>query len=141
MEDSMENGVILDLNRQPLIWHMPKGSTEVRIPDSRRHWEDLWENKHQISGTAHSHPGCGEPHPSWEDVTTFAAIEMGLGKRLEWWITSKDVVILATWVGPGKYDYQVRKPEECGIETNVYRNWVTILRNISYGGFEVLVSK
>ena len=42
-----------------------------------------------LAGVAHSHPGGGIPTPSWEDLTTFAAVEDGLGQRLVWWIVSE----------------------------------------------------
>jgi hypothetical protein len=37
-----------------------------------------------LGGVAHSHPWEGEAHPSGTDVSTFRAIELGLGKRLLW---------------------------------------------------------
>jgi hypothetical protein len=45
------------------------------------------------------------PGPSWTDITTFAAIESGLGRRITWWITSSTHVIALNWQGPHKHDY------------------------------------
>jgi hypothetical protein len=75
------------------------------LPDSRDLWDVIQENKDRVMGFAHSHPGSGIPAPSFEDVSTFAAIEAALGKRLVWWITSSDSFSEWCWVGPHKWDY------------------------------------
>lgn len=105
---SIEAGVVLDLKGEPLHWHLPPGRSVGGLPDSRRLWDVIWENRDNISGIAHSHPGKGKPGPSYEDVTTFSAIEAALGRRLDWWIVSAGDcnTTLLRWVGPGKYTYQ-----------------------------------
>ncbi len=89
----IEAGVVIGPDG-PLYWHLPEGRTAGSIPDSRRLWEVLWENRHLDDlGFAHSHPGSGMPAPSMTDMTTFKAIEQGMGRRLTWWITSSDHMI------------------------------------------------
>ena len=76
------------------------------LPDSRNLWQILWDNRTNISGIAHSHPGKGKPGPSHTDVTTFSAIESGLGIRLDWWIVSAgdEALTLLRWAGGDKRD-------------------------------------
>lgn len=100
-----EAGVVIDLQDQPIFWHAPEGREVIALPDSRPLWDVLWENRALVKGVGHSHPGGGVPGPSHTDVTTFAAIEDGLGKRLDWWITSDDAMVVARWVGPGPLTY------------------------------------
>lgn len=104
---TIETGVVLDLAGQPLHWHLPPGRSMGGLPDSRKLWDVIWENRDIISGIAHSHPGSGIPGPSQTDVTTFAAIEAALGRRLDWWIVSAgdETVVLLRWAGSGKLDY------------------------------------
>lgn len=101
----IEAGVLV-VNGQPAYWHSPEGRTGGSLPDSRGLWDLLWAlRKAESLGFAHSHPGAGVPGPSHTDVTTFAAVEAGLGRRITWWITSSDEVIQLYWKGPGKHDY------------------------------------
>ncbi len=97
----MEAGVVLDLQGQPLHWHLPPDRTAGSLPESYDLWEVFWTNRDNISGFAHSHPGSGVPGPSHTDVTTFAAIEAGLGARLKWWIISEDQVSLTRYEADG----------------------------------------
>lgn len=127
----MEAAVVLDLEEKPLHWHLPKGRTAGSLPDDRdieepgdRLWPVLLENRGRVAGLAHSHPGGGVPGPSWEDVTTFSAVERALG-RLKWWIISIDAVVLCEYSGPGKYDYSITQVDEAP--------WVAELRRHSYG--------
>ncbi len=119
----MEAGVVLDLDIKPLYWHLPADRTVVALPDSRTLWDIVWENREKIAGIAHSHPGGGVPGPSYEDVTTFSAIECALGRRLKWWITSADAAIVAVWVGPGPVTYSSTPCDEL--------EWMTTLRQVS----------
>lgn len=89
----IEAAVVLDLNNEPLYWHLPSGRTSVSIPDSDDLWSYIWKNRFRVSGIAHSHPGSGVPSPSHTDITTFDAMERGLGRKCVWWITSKDDLI------------------------------------------------
>ena len=85
-----EVGVLIDLEGQPIYWHLPEDRSSGALPDSRNLWDVIWENRDKVSGFAHTHPGYGKPGPSYTDITTFAAIETGLGRRLHWWIATGD---------------------------------------------------
>lgn len=74
----IEVGVVIGLDFRPRYWHLPPGRTAGSIPDTRSLWDVLWEQRADVAGFAHSHPGSGVPGPSHTDVTTFAAIEAGL---------------------------------------------------------------
>ena len=80
----------------PVYWHDPSGRTIGSLPDSRDLWEVLWENRENLVGVAHTHPG-DSVRPSDTDFTTFAAVEAGLGKRLVWWIASRSRLSLTDW--------------------------------------------
>jgi hypothetical protein len=120
---SIEAGVVVDLDRKPIYWHEPLDRGPTHLADSRDLWDVLWENRHNLSGFAHSHPGSGIPEPSGTDLTTFSAVELGLGIRLFWWITSADRYILARWEGPGPYDYTIFSPRE-----SLRYTWIDELR-------------
>lgn len=91
---SIEVAVVIDIAGAPICWHLPDDRTAVSLPDSRMLWDTLWTNRHLLGGVAHSHPGSGPPYASTTDITTFAAIEAGLGRRLDWWIVSSDSIVL-----------------------------------------------
>jgi hypothetical protein len=103
----MEVGVVLDQDCKPVFWHLPPNRTAGSIPDSRELWDVLWEGRKTFLGFAHSHPGSGVPRPSYEDVTTFAAIEAALGVRFNWWITSETHLALVRWEGLDRLHYEV----------------------------------
>lgn len=130
---SIEAGVLVNLDCEPIYWHLPEGRHGGALPDSRPLWDVIWEKREEILGFAHSHPGSGEPGPSHEDLTTFAAIEVALGKRLVWWITSEDAFVELGWVGPNQLDYgrgpAMYQPEwmpELRTLSN-YRPWAKLL--------------
>ena len=100
----LEAAVVIDHQGQPIYWHTPSDREFGGLPDSQKLWDFLWERL-DARGIAHSHPGSGMPGPSWEDLTTFAAVELVLG-RLDWWITSSNHVALFRWAGPGKFTYK-----------------------------------
>jgi hypothetical protein len=102
---SIEAGVVFGFEGQAIHWHLPVNRTGGSLPDSHSLWDVLWENRATVFGFAHSHPGSDVPGPSWEDVTTFAGVELGLGRRLFWPIVSRDHLSVVVWGGPGKYDY------------------------------------
>jgi hypothetical protein len=119
----IEAGVVVGRNGEPIYWHLPNARTSVYLPDSSELWSVLW-NAHTagiLEGFAHTHPGSGVPGPSGTDLTTFAAIESGLGKRLKWWILSSDHVV--------RLDYS----SDLGYEsTNVLEpSWAERLRQLS----------
>lgn len=119
----VEAGLVI-IGSRPIFWHLPKGRTGGSIPDSRQLWDIFWEyRKEEFLGFAHSHPGAGMPAPSWTDLTTFCAIETGLGRRLIWWITSSTSVIELVWEGPDKHAYRISVIEE--------PSWARALRNQS----------
>lgn len=104
---SIEAGVVVSKGGKPIHWHLPPGRNAGYLPDSPDLWSVFWENRQEVLGFAHSHPGSGQPSPSWEDLTTFSAVEQGLGRRLVWWITSRDYWVYCYWAGPGPHDYSV----------------------------------
>ncbi len=120
----MEAGVVVDHQGQPLYWHLPRGRTVASLPECPELWDVLWSHRHEIAGFAHSHPGVGPSGPSHVDVTTFAAIEAGLGRRLDWWIMTEDRVSLFRWEGPSRFHYAARPVRE-------EPPWVGELRRIS----------
>ncbi len=103
----LEAGVVIAFDGSPIYWHLPENRTGGSLPDSHTLWEVLWNNRDIVAGFAHTHPGSGMPGPSWEDITTFAAIESGLGRRLDWWILSSNEQALVWKQGPKKHDYKV----------------------------------
>jgi len=107
-----------------LYWHLPQNRTVASLPDSRDLWDAFWDNRRELLGFAHSHPGGGIPGPSHTDVTTFAAVEDALGVRLDWWITSDDHVVVCQWVGPDRLNYKVQL-----LDTEPY--WASALRKVS----------
>lgn len=120
----IETGVLIGRDGTPIFWHLPPGRSSGNLPDSRELWDVIWENRATLYGFAHSHPGNNRPAPSWEDITTFAAIESALGRRLHWWITSSDVLVLVRWVGPGAHDYGV-------LGDRYEAPWLTELRRLT----------
>lgn len=80
----IEVALVFDKEGKTLLWHLPPGRSQVYIPDSQDLWAFLWDNRSIIGGVAHTHPWDGEASPSYTDVTTFSAIERGLGVRLVW---------------------------------------------------------
>jgi hypothetical protein len=120
----IETAAVIGLDGTVLHWHLPSGRTSGSIPDSRTLWDVLWENRERLAGVAHTHPGGGVPRPSWEDVTTFAAVEAGLGQRLSWWIASASHVVVLRHTGPGRHDYR-------GPELLDEPPWVAELRRLS----------
>lgn len=123
---TVEAGVVVAKDGSPIHWHLPADRSIAYLPDSHDLWTILWDNRENVAGFAHSHPGHGIPSPSWEDITTFAAIEAALGRRLSWWITSADHVISLVWSGPDKHAYSALPIAD--------PSWVWALRVVS--GFE-----
>lgn len=80
----IEVALVFDKEGKTLRWHLPPGRNSGYIPDSHDLWTFLWDNRNIIGGVAHTHPWDGPSWPSHTDVTTFSAIERGLGVRLIW---------------------------------------------------------
>jgi hypothetical protein len=118
-----EARVVIDSVGEALYWGQPEGRTGGCLPDEHNFWMVLWNNRHNISGVAHSHPS-GASTPSHTDLTTFSAIERGLGRRLDWWILAGDILVHSHWVGPGLLSY-----ESLPVEQRPF--WVVRLRELS----------
>ena len=88
----LEAGVLIDLDGNVLFEHTPQGRSVAYLPDSQDLWSAIWESRDRVRGFAHSHPRGGSPTPSHTDVTTFHAIELGLGKKLDWWVWDEEFV-------------------------------------------------
>lgn len=86
----VEVACVIAKDNTVLWWHEPEGRTSVSIPDKRDLWDILWENRDNIKGVAHTHPGYGLPMYSSEDYGTFKSVEAGLGRVLCWWIYTGD---------------------------------------------------
>lgn len=80
----MEVALVFDRDGKTIHWHLPPGRDNGSIPDTRSLWEVLWANRAIVCGVAHTHPWDGPAWPSPIDVTTFRAIELGLGRPLLW---------------------------------------------------------
>jgi len=92
----IETAVVFTRNGHPLFW-LP-GSSAGAVPDSRALWDNMWENRGIVGGVAHTHPWDGTTGPSHEDLTTFKAIEAGLGTRLIWPIATMTHVVYITYL-------------------------------------------
>ena len=101
----METGLVFNKFGQPIFWHVPLDRTVASLPDSRQLWDILWTNREDLGGVAHTHPWHCAAAPSSTDVTTFAALEAGLGQRLVWPVVTFSEVGYFRWVGPGRLDY------------------------------------
>jgi len=129
--------VVMNLYGDILYSHLPNDRTSHSLPDSRKLWEFLWENRKDIWKVAHSHPGGGVPSPSAEDLSTFSAIEAGLGKRLFWFILSEDY-----WASyyklEGEEEYLLMEAHRL-IEKHqcTWPFWAQVLHDKSYGRKEV----
>lgn len=111
----MEAGVVVGTGGEALHWHLPPDRSGGALPDSRDLWDVIWENRDRLLGFAHSHPGSGFPSPSRTDVTTFIAIEKALGRRLFWWITSADEVIVIRREEPPGEAYGIIRISDSGL--------------------------
>lgn len=118
-----EAAAVIGRDGRPIYWHVPPDRSSGAIPDSSVLWDVLWDNRDNLLGVAHSHPGGGTPSPSGTDVTTFKAVEAGLGKKLYWWIASSETVAIFRTAPGGKIEYQVLEEEPA---------WVAKLRELSH---------
>lgn len=101
----IETALVFDLNGETIAMHCPPGSTAGSIPDSHDLWSILWENRKRLGGVAHLHPWDGPAWCSQTDVTTFAACEAALGRRLVWPVLTFTDEGHFMWMGPGRLDY------------------------------------
>ncbi len=121
-----EAGAVVSNDGKVVYWHAPNDRNIGALPDSRSLWDVIWENRDDVAGFAHTHPGSGVPQPSHTDLTTFAAIEAALGRRLVWWIFTSDMAATIVWSGPEKLDYG-----GAAEKTNLGFDWVGRLRELS----------
>jgi len=80
----LETALVFGHDNQTLYWHMPLYRSAAYLPDSSALWNFIWQNRDRVKGVAHTHPWNGQAFPSMKDVTTFDAIERGLGRKLLW---------------------------------------------------------
>ena len=94
----IETAMVFARDGHPIFWLCPNGCTSGSVPDSSNMWHRIWDSRDVIGGVAHTHPWVGPTDASHTDVTTFAAIEAGLGKRLYWPIITMTHVSYFTWL-------------------------------------------
>jgi len=115
-----------------IFWLGPNGSSEGAIADSNVLWHRIWTARDELGGIAHSHPWNGPANASHTDVTTFAAIERGLGKRLIWPIVTMTHVNFFAWDEKEKQYLDVMQVDFR--DTEQWHNAVKTLRQLSTGG-------
>lgn len=93
----IEVAVVVDAKHEVLCWHAPADASGAAIPDSQDLWQLLWDRRADVLGSAHVHPWHGEAWPSHTDITTFRAVELGLGKTLVWWVVTFSDVTRVEW--------------------------------------------
>jgi hypothetical protein len=91
---TMEVAVVLDKALTPMLWHVPQDGNSGYIPDTVDLWQFLWENQKDVLGVAHTHPWAGTAAPSMTDLTTFQAIDSGLGRNLHWLIITFNRILV-----------------------------------------------
>lgn len=101
-----EAALVFDKEGKTLLWHTPMAGSAY-IPDSMDLWEFLKANPKIIGGVAHTHPWKGSAWYSRTDVTTFSAIERGLGVKWIWPVVTFSEVRSYEKNGPGLWDYGV----------------------------------
>jgi hypothetical protein len=137
---SIEAGVVIELicdsdgvaaDEVAFHWHLPPGRSGGSLPDSPDLWQILWTHRDRVYAFAHSHPGSGLPAPSDTDLTTFAAVEQGLGKRLVWYICSSDSLVETFWLGPARLDYVTFDDAKWAGSMGMEHPWLSRLRELS----------
>lgn len=107
----LESELLFDREGRTFYWHLPSTRTAGYIPGTWEVWQAMWENRHKMGGMAHTHPWNGDAWYSQEDVTTWSACDLGLGRRMVWVVVTFDQVAYYQWKGPGKYDYGIIQPD------------------------------
>ena len=93
----METAMVFDKFGSVIRWHEPADRSSGALPDSRSLWDFLWENRNNLGGVAHTHPWNGEVWPSATDLTTFRAVERGLGVKLIWPVVTFTAIKYYVW--------------------------------------------
>lgn len=91
LTDFLEACAVIGRGGSVLYWHVPEDREFAYLPDSASLWRFLWERRDEISGIAHTHP-AGYTHPSSEDLSTFKAVDLALGKSLDWYVVTSESV-------------------------------------------------
>lgn len=107
------------------IWN---GNSNTGIGDHYRLWDLIWTLRYELVGIGHSHPGSGPPSPSRTDITTFRAIELGLGRTLDWWITTQDQFVA---IRRASLDHPVFEMKRLDLTGALIPNWLRVLRKRS----------
>ena len=101
-----EVALLFDQHGNPI--YLREGDSHCYIPDDPKYrWKVMWDNRDRMGGEVHTHPFSDIPVPSPTDVTTWSAIERGLGRRFVWGIAAKFVTLFYVWTGPGLHDYML----------------------------------
>ena len=93
----IECALVFDTQGRVIRYHLPPGRTAGSIPDSHALWDVLWKHRKIVGGVAHTHPWHGQSAPSSTDLSTFRAIEQGLGQLLLWPIVTFTEVRSFVW--------------------------------------------
>lgn len=75
-----------------ILW-ADASESPVALPDSRDRWEAIWELRHDLYEIAHSHP-VGPSAFSAEDLSTMAAIDAALGRKLRYSVVAPRTMIV-----------------------------------------------
>lgn len=132
----IEVAMVFTRDGHPIFWLSPNGCTGGSVPDSHTMWDRIWRDRDIIGGVAHTHPWDGATGPSHTDLTTFAAIEAGLGTRLFW------PIVTMTHVNYFTYLDEVRKYGEVQhVPFRDENHWFEVVKTLrqlsqSYGGKE-----
>jgi len=135
----MEAAVVIDNQHRPIYWHIPHNRSVGALPDSRTLWDILWVNRDIVLGVAHTHPGSGPLGPSQTDLTTFAAIDQALGRRLQWWIANADSLATCSYdTSAGRYEtYDITSlthhPRWCDFALYKLRHISGLVKEVSDG--------
>lgn len=120
-----ECAALIGKDDEVLLWHKPQLSTATYIPDSASLWRSIWAHRDVITGVAHTHPCADAAWPSATDLSTFDALELGLGRKLTWWIVTLAEVVTVQRAEDLRQGWVVSASL-----TDIPR-WVTALRTLS----------
>jgi proteasome lid subunit RPN8/RPN11 len=127
----VEVATVFDYTGAALYWTSCLESGPTYIPDSRSLWEFLWDRREVVHGVAHSHPH-GMNDPSDTDVTTWRAIEKGLGRKLFWPIvTTSSVKVFHHNPVTGNYEH-TQMPLSYDVTSEIWGATIQQLRKRSY---------
>jgi len=129
----IETAFVFDIEGKIIYWHEPHGRSGGSLPDSRSLWLVLWENKVRLGGVAHSHPWDGPADASHTDITTFSAVERGLGKNLIWPVVT--MTEISYWLlNENVGEYQCLHPDWVNFDKESWMKNIKELRQKSQGG-------